>query len=623
VVAVADLDDTTGEDDLLGLSGMLASSLEQRPRLQVVARQRLLALAGWPRRLGCDDARRAAAATRATVVLCPRLEREGSGVALEVEPLDRASGRPLAEPVREVAGVRAGAAALVDRVSTRLRRALVSPLPCPGSDPVGAVTTASLEALRHYFLGAECADRPAHGLDCGAEYRRALALDPGFALAAYRLATWSHWFGGELEDRRALLAQAQRGAASLPEKERTLLRGWTARAWGREEEALEVFSRAARDWPEDPEPAYEAADLLRHRDEPAAALPWFEKVVALQPDHGWALGGLVQCLGVLGREEALRAWVARWEAAPGPATLHAASLARGWLGDLAGAQEAARAAVVLGGGPAAQEDLLAARVFAGDLAGAEPDVRRLAGPASPARRMGSYGLAALEAYRGRPRAAVAALDALERALPEVAHDAVYHATRADLLVGLGEAGAAWREVEALRALDPALAAEHAVSLAWLGDLEHARLLARDLPERSPLAQAAAAVIRFREGDRDRGLADLRRVAAATPAFTWRVSPAWLLGALLAEAGRDGEAVAALRRAERLYLPLAMWRAWAEPQGLLLSARASQRLGNRAEARESLGRLLASVGAGEPDAPVVRGAQELLARLDAPPPHRVR
>jgi len=65
--------------------------------------------------------------------------------------------------------------------------------------------------------------------------------------------------------------------------------------------------------------------------------PWFERAIGLQPDHAWALGGLVECLGPLGREADLRSRVARWQADPRAGTLHALSLARGWLGDLAGA----------------------------------------------------------------------------------------------------------------------------------------------------------------------------------------------------------------------------------------------------------------------------------------------
>ncbi|HQR30493.1 MAG TPA: tetratricopeptide repeat protein [Anaeromyxobacteraceae bacterium] len=541
---------------------------------------------------------------------------ERGGVAVELEALDPADGTPLAPPIREAVPSREEVASLVDAVAGRVRRALLSPVPWPWSSSASGMTTSSANALFHYFRGVECSDRPAHGQDCAVELRKALEIDPGFGLAAYRLATWLHWFGGSRDEQRALVDHALRAGVALPEKERALLHAWDARLDGRDAEALDLYLKASRIWPQDPEAPYQAADLLRHRDRLAEAVPWFERTISLQPDHAWALGGLVQCLGPLGREADLRAWVERWETDQRPSTLHALVLARGWLGDPSGAVEAARAAVVLGAGPSAQEDLLTARVFAGDVDGVEPDVRRLAAsPGTSSRRMGHYGLAAIEAYRGRPHAALAVLDALERLEPAVARDAVYRTVRADLLVGQGDAAAVWREVDAARGIDPHLAAEHAVSLAWMGDVEHARVLVRDLPADEPLARTTEALIRFREGDRESALAELGRISAATPAFTWRVAPLFLYGELLAESGRDAGAVDALRRSQALYVPLAMWRTWAFPMSLLLVARSSNRLGRREEALESVDRLLAGWSAAEPDQPILAEAKAIRSGLE--------
>jgi serine/threonine protein kinase len=617
-VAVADLEDATGEAGLQGVGTLLATALEQWPRLSVVPRGRLLSLAGEPAGLPCGQARRAAARAGARAVLCGRVVREGAGLAVEVEALDPVDGTRLAPPIRETVASLDGAPSLVDGLAGRVRRALLSPIPWPWSAPVSGMTTTSTDALLHYFRGVECADRPAHGQDCAAELQKALEIDPRFGLAAYRLATWLHWFGGSHEEQRSLVERALRSEVTLPDKERALLRAWAARLDGRDEEALDLLTRASRIWSQDPEAPYQAADLLRHRDRLAEAIPWFERAIALQPDHAWALGGLVQCLGPLGREAELRSWADRWEAEPRPATLHALSMARGWLGDLAGAVEAARSEVLLGVGPAAQEDLLSARVFAGDLAGVEGDVRQIASSGSPTRRMGHYGLAALQAYRGRPGAAVASLDALEREEPEVARDAVYHAIRADLLIGQGDAQAVWREVDAARAIDRRLAAEHAVSLAWLGDVDHARLLADDLPGDGALARTTTALIRFRQGDREGALADMERIAAATPVFTWRVAPLFLYGALLGEAGKDEAAVEALRRAQALYVPLAMWRGWALPLSRLLVARSSERLGRHEDARQEVSRLLEDWNSAEPGTLLLADARAIRSRLDGAP-----
>jgi tetratricopeptide (TPR) repeat protein len=523
----------------------------------------------------------------------------------------------LAPPIRETVASLEGVPSLVDGLAGRIRRALLSPVPWPWPASISGMTTARPEALLHYVRGIDCSDRPAHGQDCAAELRKALAVDPGFGLAAYRLATWLHWFGGAREEQRDLVERALRSEAALPEKERALLRAWAARLEGRDEEALDLLVLTSRIWPQDPEPSYQAADLLRHLDRPAEAIPWFERTISLQPDHAWALGGLVQCLGPLGRQADLRAWAARWEADPRPVTLHALTLARGWMGDLEGAVKAAHTAMSLGAGPPAPEDLLTARVFAGDLDGVEGELRPIVFPGSPALRMGRYGLAAIATYHGRPRAAEAELDALAREEPAVASDAVYHAIRADLLLGQGDAGAVWREVDAARKVDPRLAAEHAVSLAWLGDIAHARLLSENLGPDEPIARTADALIRFRQGDRQGALVELRRITEITPAFTWRVAPLFLYGALLAEDGQDAAAVEALGRAERLYLPLAMWRAWAYPRGLYLLARSNVRLGRKAEALANLDRLLGYWSEAEASQPLLSEAVALRASVAHP------
>ena len=260
---------------------------------------------------------------------------------------------------------------------------------------------------------------------------------------------------------------------------------------------------------------------------------------------------------------------------------------------------------------------MTARVFAGDLAGVEEDVRQIASPGSLVRRMGHYGLAAVESYRGRPRAALAALDALEREQPEVVRDAVYHTIRADLLLGQGDAAAVWQEVDAARKLNPRLAAEHAVSLAWLGDVEHARLLASDLPRDGAMARTTDALIRFRLGERETALGELQRISAATPTFAWRVAPLFLYGAVLAEAGQDAAAVDALRQAQALYLPLSMWRAWAYPRSLYLLARANVRQGRRAEALANLDRLLGYWSDAEASQPLLSEALALRASVASP------
>jgi tetratricopeptide (TPR) repeat protein len=616
LVAMADLDNASGAPELDGVGELVRTSLEQWPRLVVLPRQRVVALAGSATdrdRVDCAATREAARRVNAPVVLCGRASRAGSGFALHLEAAHPDTGRPLLV-VDDTASTRDDIPAMVDRVSQRTNRALTPWSLRPPLKAIAPQTTRNLEAYHHYFDGLLCADRPVHGQDCSADFREALRLDPEFALAAYQLAIWLAWNGGPLSEQRALITQASQLASGAPEKERTLIRAWAAHLSGADDEALGLLRHAAEAWPQDKQVFYQAGDILRHRNELSEAAERFEAAIALDPQFGWALGDLAQALGALGRHDALRTWAGRWEAAPTVATLHGLSVARGWLGDVRGAAEAAQQSVVLGAGVPAQEDLFQAKLFAGDYAAVEEGARVLALPGSPVRRIGYYGLAALEAYRGRPRAGLVLLDRMAKEMPELRNDAMYHAIRADYLLGTGDRAALWSEVQIARALDPHLAAEHAVSLAALGDLEHAELLARDLSPGTQLRETVAALARFGRGERDAGLEGLRRISERAPIFSWRVSPLFLLGERLVDAGRDAEAIDVLHRAQALYVPVSMWRSWAYPRSLLLLARACQRTGRVDEARQSLDRLLSDWKDAEPDASLLAEARRLRAQL---------
>ena len=617
LVAVADFDNGTGDPELDGISKLMSTSLDQWARLSVLPRQRLLTLAqpggGERRRVDCGVAREAAQRAGAAAVLCGQVLRSGEGYSVQVERLDPADGTTVFRIV-ETAGAKQELPALVDRLSDRTNR-LLSPYGThPPVKPIAPQTTANLEAYHHYFSGKQCADRPVHGQDCAQELRQALALDPEFALAAYELAIWLAWNGGSLAEQKALIDTAERLAETAPRKERTLIRAWAAHLAGDDRSALEWLEQAMKTWPQDRQAFYQAGDILRHRDELAKAVPKLEGAAALEPDFAWAAGDLAQALGALGRTAELRTWAARWEQNPGPGALHGLSVARGWLGDLPGAAEAAQRAIVMGAGASGQEDLGQARIFAGDYQSVRDSVRLLATSGSSVRRIGYYGLAAVEAYEGRWRPGLGILEELARRMPEVQRDAVYHAIKADYLVGGGDASAVWSEVELARALDPRLAAEHAVSLAYLGDLPHAALLARDLPEGTPLQETYLAMVRIQRGEVDAGISELDRIAGTTPIFTWRIAPLFLLGERLALAGRDAEAIPVLRRAQALYVPLAMWRSWAYPRSLLLLARSQERIGQISEARATVDHLLRDWSRAEENDSLLLQARALRNRL---------
>jgi serine/threonine protein kinase len=503
-------------------------------------------------------------------------------------------------------------AAAVARELEELRARLDAPA---GEAPRAAPPSArAVEALRHVFLGEQCQARPVFGQDCAEHFRRAVALDPTLAVAHYQLAVWTRRFGGPLAAQRRAIARALRHHRSAPPTEQVLIRAFAAHVEGRDGEAIALFREATERWPEDPRAHYEIGDLLRHQDELALALPYLERAVALNPDLGWAPGQIAEILGAFGRADELRAWMDRWSKTPNPVTLHALSLARGWLGDLPGAAAAARRALALGAGLVALQDLVGAVGFPGGYEEAAELARGFTEPGSPVLRLGFYTRCAVEAYRGRRGAGLAWLDALARELPEVREDVLYVAARIDYLLGDGELPPVLAAVETLEALDPNAAAEHAPGLAWLGAGGRAAELARRLRPGSVLARAHEAIATFRAGRIDRALAALATLAVEAPVCAWRPSPLWYLADLAAEAGRHAEAAAALERLEALYLPRMLWRTWAHPRALWLLARSRAALGETAGARDALARLLGEWHDADPAAPLLAAARELQARV---------
>jgi len=430
---------------------------------------------------------------------------------------------------------------------------------------------ADAEAHRWYVLATECAARPTLGQDCGALFRNALARDPAFAAAWYRLAAWSASEGGDREEQRFAIEKALEHARGAPDKERLLTRAWKARIDRRGPEALALYREAARRWPDDPEAWLEAGATQRGADDFEAALPDLEKAAALAPGSARAQGLLAEALGATGRQDALRARAAAWEARGDAASWHAASVARGWLGELGAAEGAARNGIEAGGGLAAREDLLAALIVGRRYDEAEAALASLAAAGSLGRPLAVYALATLDAYRGRLREGDARLAALPADRPALSRDVLHLALRVDHALGMGGAAARAR-AEELLAVSPEDAAEHAAGLAWAGERELAARLAARLPRGSVQARAHAAVARVRAGEVDAGLADLAALAAEHPATAWRLPPVFLHADLAAEHGRDAEAVEALHRFVRLYAPRTMWRGWAYPRATALLAR---------------------------------------------------
>jgi len=604
VVAVADFDNGTGEGDLDGLSGLLVTSLEQSRRFEVLTRGRLLAIL---RQMGKADAPRIdqaiatelARALGAQVVLAGSARRAGESIALEIRAVDPADDRSLFS-MKESAVVKADVMGAIDRLSVGARTRLHErEEDIRGSRIlVAQAVTSNVAAYEAYFRGVDCMDRPTRAgswisvAGCADHFRRALALDPTFAMAHYQIAFLLGAEAGPRPELEAHLAAAVRYVEHVPPKEAALIGAWEAHLAGRDEEALSLYGQVLARFPEDAQALMLAGDLEFHRGEWAAAVPFFEKVLSLEPEAEWPLDHLVDALGVLRRHADLRTLVADLQHAPfTPARAHAIVRGLGWAGDTAGAVAAARTAAQTFEGAAASHDLSTALAAGGRYAEAEVVSReRLAEDPLDAAARGA--LAGALRAQGRAAEGLAVLEEGAARSPRT-DDAL---VRAAYVAGGGDARALWREASKAAATStrPEQVGFLAVLLALAGDAEHASLLAGRAPANSAAAVELEALRLWRRGEGAEAVARLATLEARDPWPTYALAPAYLIAEIAADSGDPREAVRATARYHQLW-PRGIWRGWAYPRSLYLSARAHAEIGDVAAAREETERLVALLG----------------------------
>ena len=629
-VAVADFTNESGDSELDGLSGMLITSLEQSRRLTVLSRSRMIDVL---RQLGREDAahideplaREIGRRTGVRALLIGSIRRFEGIYSLELRALDPQQDAYLFG-VQEKGSGKGSIPALIDRLSEQTRQRLrEGPEEVRSSAvKVAEAVTPSIEAYQHYFLGLDCLERPSrhpsHPRGCLEELRRAVGIDPGFALAWFQLsmAGWEELLPAA-EDRGHAIDQALRLADRVPPKERTLMRAWKSHLDGDDARAVALCREVTSAFPEDKQALYLAGDILWHREDLAGAIPYLDRVLKLDPTFEFALDHLSYALAVLGRREELAVWMRTWAAiAPVQPVLRALVQGHLGLGEGPAAVATARRALQLGSGERALADLARAQFFEGDYAAVESELRARGPGLSLVQR---FFLAHALAAQGRRAEALRVLDAVARNPPdgEALRDVRF--VRAVHLVGDGDAAGVWAEAEWLVRHDGAeLAARLATPLAVLGDLAHARRLADRAAPGSPSRQISLAVLDWKEGRRASARARLQALERRFPLPRGGIAPAFLRAEVAAQEGLDADVVEALRALEGLPLQ-GYWTSWAHPRRLYLLAISLERLGRRDEARAQVDRLLRLWSRADPGLPLLAQARALKARLDAPPDGR--
>ena len=146
----------------------------------------------------------------------------------------------------------------------------------------------------------------------------AVREDPEFALAYHQLAIASEGHGRApdyLTARVTSLEAAEARAERLPEKERLTLRVLRAIVDERNVDAVRLTEEAAATYPFDKDVILQAGEVHYHQANLTAAIPYFELVLQLDPDHTLATEHLLEAATWSGRVESYLPLVERRAAA--------------------------------------------------------------------------------------------------------------------------------------------------------------------------------------------------------------------------------------------------------------------------------------------------------------------
>jgi len=616
-VAVADFANQTGEPELDGLSGMLITSLEQSRRLSVLTRVRMVDILrqlGKPAVEAVDEAlgRELALSAGVRALVVATIRRFDQLYLIEMKVLDPATSEYLFTLKEEGRG-KSSVPAMIDRLSEQARERLrETPAEVRASRvKVADATTASFAAYQHYFRGDQLKEAIRYE-QAIAEYRRAIAIDPDFALAHYRISYLGQFTGMDGAARRAEIDAAVRGVDRVPERERLHILAWKAHVDGRDAEAHALYARAVERYPQDKEALFMAGDLHLHRGKPDEALPFFERAAALDPSWEPAQMHVADSLAELGRAEDLARHARQWtERAPSASSFRAVALAHVVGGRPGEAVEAARRALDLDGTGHSRAQLAEALILAERYGDAEALVRPFAGAGRSAldRLTAIPSLATAVAYQGRRREALRIAGGFPKGglgVPDLGR-----LMQLELLMADPAPEALAREARSLaRALPAEKQQGVALALAMMGDREGVEEFGAAVGPGVERTQIEAALA-WRAGRAGRAL-DTLREAARRPRRGDAAATFWLLAHAALDAGHTAEAVEAVERLRTA--PGGMWRSWGWPRALQLQALALERLGDAPRAREAVDRLLAAWRNADPDLPGLAEARALRDRL---------
>ncbi len=285
LVGLADTVNHTRLRELDSLSGLLASLVQSEhcevlPRALVI--QTMRAVTGEaPAQVSPLVLAKTAAALLTQVALVPTLREVSQGLMLRVEAIHPTRGEAYFGLELEAADSQALAAGL-SRLATSLHLRLVASPELAARTARAPNLTRDLEAYHFYAMAErlwEAQEPDAARVEC----LKAIALDPNFAMARYRLATALAWVGASGAQEQLEAAMSRRD--KLPWKEARYIEAFDLFIRRDRTAAREVWSDVLQRFPRDREALWWMADSLFHDLRSAEAVPYFDRLLVVASDY--------------------------------------------------------------------------------------------------------------------------------------------------------------------------------------------------------------------------------------------------------------------------------------------------------------------------------------------------
>jgi len=311
-ILLSDFTNTTGDPVFDStLKKALAVSLGQSPYLNVVPDskvQQTLKLMGKPpdTRLSSDIGREICQRAQIKAMLTGSIAQLGSEYVITLEAINAGTGDSLAQ-VQEQAASKEEVLNALGLGANKLRGSLGESLASVQKfdKPLQEVTTSSLEALKAFTQGDELREK-GDALPPVAMYKRAIELDPNFAMAYARMGN-QYLTVGQLDLARQNFQKAFELRERASEREKFYITEKYYDGTGQLEQAIQAMELYAQTYPSDQTPRVNLAVAYQLLGEFDKGLTHSLEAIQVEPDSWYGYVNAAYCYTALGRFDEAKA----------------------------------------------------------------------------------------------------------------------------------------------------------------------------------------------------------------------------------------------------------------------------------------------------------------------------